>query len=735
MRRHHRLLFVAVLAAAALPAWGQDKPRDDATRKFFFNPDSEINASELLAAWGKTFNALVIEDQQVGQAKIKFVTGVQTELSWGATKKILDFYDVMVVEDQPTPNGPWVIRAHSKRNIGQKEPPPWRYVDIDSNDIPDHDEIVTAVFKIKYGAGNAIFATIRGLATRDTSRVSNSLYVPGPEVIIISDLASRVRYYARVVEALDVQGPRKEMKIYQIEHAPVEELAQILTAVLQALAGSGAGGGQGVQIQPQGGQGGQGAAPTVIADPRSNRLIVAAFPDDLRLVELVKSELDVRVAPPTGRFHVYKCKDADAEYLAGKIQELFTGQAAARPSSTSGGGGTSVRTPGASVSTGGGGGGVATLSEAAGVGDVDTRIVADERTNSLLIQAEERAYEEILAVLSQLDKKRRRVLIEAQVWEVSEPDSLSIGFELASLTNAHDGSLRPSAATGFGGSSFQPVTNDAGDTIGLGRVPNQVATGGGGTFGVLAVLTKDTFDQLPIIASALATHSETRLITRPFTITNDNTPATFSIIDRVPYQTQSFNNVNTTTGVEFVEARSQLNIEPQVNSADNLTLKVTLELTSFGDAVGGLPPGTNSRTYEGEVTMPNNRYMVFGGLERETENIQESKVPFLGDIPILGHLFKNWSVNSNKAKLYIFIRPTIFSEANFSSETRLADTLRQVVHIDARRDEWLPPVVPDSYLRAPGFELQDEALEVFGTGSADPVRAQATWGVGLDDDE
>ncbi|MEZ6185298.1 MAG: type II and III secretion system protein [Planctomycetota bacterium] len=252
---------------------------------------------------------------------------------------------------------------------------------------------------------------------------------------------------------------------------------------------------------------------------------------------------------------------------------------------------------------------------------------------------------------------------------------------------------------------------------------------------MLAVHPKDTFDRLPIIASALATHSETRLITRPFTITNDNTPATFSIVDRVPYQTQSFNNVNTTTGVEFVEARSQLNIEPQVNSADNLTLKVTLELTSFGDAVGGLPPGTNSRTYEGEVTMPNNRYMVFGGLERENENISEQKVPFLGDIPILGHLFKTWSRNANKSKLYIFIRPTIFSEAGFTAETRLADTLRQVVHVDARRDEWLPPVVPDSYMRPAGFELQDEAFEVFGTGSADPVRAQASWGIEDEDDD
>ena len=82
--RLHPLLVAAALVAAACPGWSQDKPRDDATRKFFFNPDSEISASELLAAWGKTFNALVIEDQQVDQAKIKFVTGVQTELSWVA---------------------------------------------------------------------------------------------------------------------------------------------------------------------------------------------------------------------------------------------------------------------------------------------------------------------------------------------------------------------------------------------------------------------------------------------------------------------------------------------------------------------------------------------------------------------------------------------------------------------------------------------------------------------------
>jgi general secretion pathway protein D len=707
---------LGVLLAASGTALAQEKPRDDASMVMEVVTGQDIAATDILSAWAKHFDALVIPDPQIQPVKIRFLTNTNAPMTWGAMKSILDFHDVVVVESQPTPSGPWVIRAHHRRNLAQKEGPPWRYVKGD--DLPDHEELVTAVFQIKNGAGQQIFATVRGLLTRDTNRIGNILFVQGPEVLIIVDLASKVRYYRRVIEALDVAGPRKQMKIYQVSFAPVQDLANVLSSVIQTLGGQGPGGGapgqQPVVVAGRPGQAGAGGT-QVIADQRTNQLIVAAFPIDFPLIEDVVSALDVRVAAPSGRFHVYKCQNADAADLAAKVQELFTGQAAPRPGS--GGTNQAGAPPGGAPRprpT------AATLSESTGVGEVETRIVADEQTNSILIQAEERAYNEILDVLSQLDRKRRRVMIEAEVWEISTPqDNMTIQIELAGLTNAHDGSVRPAAGTAYGLSTITPVEDEFGDRLARTPVLNQ---------GLTAVLTKDTFDKLPIILNALGTFTEAKLVTRPFALTNDNTPATFAITDRIPFQTTTQGGQGfVSTNVDFADASSTLTIEPQVNSEENLTLKLNLEITSFrGDSSGGLPPPSNTRSYEGEVTVPNGTYVVFGGLEQEIESTTERKVPFLGDIPILGHLFKSWSSAKTKTKIYIFIRPTIFAKTNFEDEKLVGQAMRARAHVLAERDDWLPPIVPDRLLRGVGYTLQDEAFDLFGTGSANPFDAGAT---------
>lgn len=714
--------LATLLLALALPtaAWAQqEKPHDDATMVAEYQANEEISATEILQMWANKFDALVVQDPQIQPIKIKFLTNTNREMTWGTMKKLLDFHDVVVVESQPSPGGPWIIRAHHRRNLPQKETPPWRYVE--GKDVPDHEELVTAVFQIEHGAGNAIFATVRGLLTRDPNRVGNILYVPGAEVLIIVELSSRVRYYGRVIEALDVAGPRQEMKIYQITYAPVQELAGVLTSVLSTLGGQGGPGQQGPVVVQGGNRGGSNAQ--VMADQRTNKLVVAAFPIDLPLIERVIDALDVRVAAPRGRFHVYKCKDADAEDLAAKIQELFTGQTTARPGKAATGGG---RRPGQPVRPAGGAGAVA-LGDGAGVGEVETRIVADERTNSLLVQAEERAYREILAVLQELDRKRHRVMIEAEVWEISTPqDNMSIGFELAALTNAHQGSTRPMAGTNFGLSTIS--VDDPANPTRLSRIPGDGTGGLGG--GLTAILTRDTFDKIPILMTAVANHSESQLVTKPFAITNDNTPATFTLTDRVPFVTSTLSGTGLSQGnVQFADANSTLTIEPQVNSEDNLTLKLTLEITSFTSSPqpgSSVPPPSNTRKYEGEVTVPNNEYVVFGGLEREQEGFSETKIPFLGDIPILGHLFKNWEKTKSKTKLYIFIRPTIFTDETFSAERKLSGAVREKAHVESGRDEWLPPVVPDRYLQGAGYDLQDEAFDVFGTGSGNPFTSGAT---------
>jgi general secretion pathway protein D len=665
--------------------------------------DEDIAATHILTTWAKKFDALMVPDPQILAIKIRFLTNTSTPMTWGTMKTILDFHDIVVVEDQPTPNGPWVIRAHARRNLAQKEGPPWAFTDGD--EIPDHEELITAVFQIKNGAGQQIFATVRGLLTRDTNRIGNILFVQGPEVLIIVDLASKVRYYRQVIEALDVAGPRKELKIFQISFAPVNELATIVTSVLQSLGGQGGPGQQpGVAIVSRGSVGGAGAGGTqVMADPRTNQLIVATFPINLPLIERVVSALDVRVAPASGRFHVYKCKNADATDLAAKIQELFTGQAPTTPGQPGGARPPPRRGPTQIGQT------------AEGVGAVETRVVADEQTNSLLIQAEERSYRDILEVLAQLDQKKRRVMIEAEVWEISTPvDDVTLGVELAGLTNAHQGSVRPAAGTSFGLS-----------TIGLSASGNSLTrTPNLGAQGLAVVLTKDSFDKLPIIISAIHNSSEAKLITRPFAVTNDNTPSTFTVADSRPFLLTN----NTTTGsvqqnVEFSDANTTLTIEPTVNSDDNLTLKITLEIASFtGSGSPTLPPPSNTRSYEGEVTVPNGQYVVFAGLESTQHSVEEIKVPFLGDLPIIGHLFKTWTERNSKSKIYIFVRPTIFSDPSFNAEKRLGKHMRARAHVESAKDEWLPPIVPNRIVKGAGFTVQDEAIELFGTGTANPFQ-------------
>ncbi|MGE0712754.1 MAG: secretin N-terminal domain-containing protein [Planctomycetota bacterium] len=702
-------LFVSALVvamAAASPALAQ--PRDDYEFDLKLEEKSDLVVESLLELVANEFKALLVLDPQVANMRMKFANRAKVPLTWRALKEVLKFYEVEILESQSTPGGPWMLQAIHQRSLPNKATPPYRFID-NKDGLPDQEEMVTVVFQMLNGAGSTIFANLRGIMSRDPTRAGNILYVQGPELLIITDTTSKVRYYDRLIQALDVSGPRKQLQIFQINYAPVNELATVVTTLLASLAGSGIGGGGAPAPAPVRGQGG-GEQANVIADTRTNQLIVAAFPIDFPLVQRVINALDVKTTAPAGKFHVYQCKDAKAEDLANRINELFTGQAPAQPQGGRPQGAqrpTPVPRPTAGAQPQGTG----------EIGEVPTRVVADDRTNQLLIQADSQVYQQILAVLDQLDKKRRRVLIEAEVWEITTPtDSLTIGFELAALTNAHQDSTRPAAASNFGLSQVTPKTDANGNITGLGRTPNFGQ-------GVTAVLTRDTFDKLPVIMTAIHNFERANLVTRPFAMTNDNTAATFTISNRQPFLTTTVNNVASQQNVQFVDANSTLTIEPQVNSGKNLNLKLTLEISSFsGSGSANLPPGTNSRRYEGEVTVPNGKYVVFGGLESETDSYVESKVPFLGDIPILGYLFKNWRRSKTKTQVYIFVRPTIFTSEDLGAEARLAGHLRERVHVESERSEWLPPIVPDRFRKGSGYSLQDEAFEVFGTGTANPFR-------------
>jgi general secretion pathway protein D len=675
------IVFAGVARAQDAPP---DTPRDEALAELAIAADADVEAVQLLSTWGRRFRALLVVDPQLQPVRIRFMTPVD-RLSWAATKAVLDAHDVVVIESQPAIGGPWLIRALHKRNVTGL--PSTRFV-APGEATPDGDEVVTAVFPIKHGAGQTIFGTLRTIAVQNASvRVNAMNYVQGPELVVVVDFASRVRYYAQVIEALDVAGPRRELIPYQAQFAPAEQLATLVT---QALATLGA-------PQPTIPGAPASSAAQLLPDARTNQLIISASPGEMPLVRRLLAELDVRV-PSATRFHIYRCnftgKDSDATYLAAKLEQLLSGRAAAAAGPAAGAAGPPV---------------------VPAIGELPTRIVPDERKNSLLIQAEEPVYQEVLRLLAELDRPALRVRIEAEIWEISVPtDQLTIGFELAALTNAHEGSTRPAGGTSFGLSDLS-IQNDAqGNPTSIGRVPNLGA-------GLTAIVTRDAFNRIPVIMRAIANFEESKNLTRAHATTNDGEMATFRVADSIPFVTVSQSPTSSIQDVRYADATTGLKITPQVNVDGSVTLAVELEISSFsGSGSVNLPPGKKTGAYSGKVTIPDARYVVFGGLEQDTERRVEAKIPFLGDIPIFGNIFKNQTRTRSRTRLFIFIRPTVLDDETHGMDARVGEALRRRAHAEAEREEWLPPIVAERLLRGPGYDLQEEALERFGRGTGNP---------------
>lgn len=703
------ILAIGILTSSY--AWAQDakpKPKnlDDMVLELTLDPGEKFKVDEVLQSWGITLGHIVVADTKVRNQQINLLTRTN-KVSWAVFKKILQMNGIAIVEEKIA-GGQILIKALLKRDIPTTSSPPFPIEQgkDKSKKVTVNNEIITAVIQIDHGAGSEIFQNLRGILNQDRSRAGEILYIRGPEVILVTDFAANVAYYRKIIKALDIRAPGQIMRLRRLEFAVPSEITQVLSQLFAA---------NQPQNRPQGfivAVNAQIAAPLFIAHDPTGKLIMRAYSYQFEEIERLIAELDVRVKEETGKFHVYKCQNSNAEILADKLQELFSNQLQGRGNtgSTVRRGNTGLNNRNNRNNNRGGIGGArgGAVQQSGAPRQIDTRIVADQRTNSLLIQAEEDEYAAIRKLLRQLDKKRRRVFIEAMVWEISANDDLTIATELAALSQPNEGSIRPLAATSFGLSDISIDQNGVGRDA-VGRLQQ----------GVTALLTKDTFDQVPVILNVLQSYTESKRITTPFAITNDNDTATFRVSNRQPFNTTTVNNVASQQNVQFVDATSTLTIQPQVNSNDNLTLEVELVISSFGARPSPtLPPATSSREYRGRVTVPNGKYIVFGGFDRQGNQIVESKVPFLGDIPYLGHLFKQWRRTEDHTKVYVFIRPVIFFDDNFRDDVRATSFLREKAHRESEREDWLPPIVPDENSRK--GRLQDKAFELFGTGSANP---------------
>ncbi|WP_295685412.1 type II secretion system secretin GspD [uncultured Nevskia sp.] len=501
------------------------------------------------------------------------------------------------------------------------------------------DEIVTHVYTVQNVSASQLVAILRPLI----SQSGHFAAYAGNNSLIISDRASNVMRIERLIAQIDQSGDR-EIEVVKLENAAATDVVRILTTLSQASK----------QADPTAQTG------VVIADERSNSVLIGGEKGERsRMAEIVR-RLD-QPGPSGGDTQVFYLNYASAENLA----PILEGYAQAASASSR---------PGASAAAGG----AASAAASSGGGGADgTRVIADKDTNSLVVTAAPKAMLAIRNVISQLDIRRRQVLVEAIIAEVSATKASELGLDYAAYspsTGAITGILNQSTQGAL--SSLATAASGATTAVATGGTSTLVTAaasliGSGATAGIGGFTSGGSF--FAVLLRALASDGDTNILATPQLTTLDNEEAKLSVGQEVPFLTGSFSNtgsgganngsVNPFQTIERKEVGLKLGITPTVNENNGIKLKIDLE--SSGIASGGAGTAsliTNKRTVTNSVSVEGDQILFIGGLIDNQLTDSQSRIPLLSSIPVIGALFKSRSVRKAKTNLMIFIHPVILDD-------------------------------------------------------------------------
>jgi general secretion pathway protein D len=519
--------------------------------------------------------------------------------------------------------------------------------------------LVTTSISTKYLPAREAVTTLQlYFADSATEAIRN---IEGTDTILMTGFANNLQGIVRLLKEIDKEPDDAYPRVVRrkLNHAVADEIQPVLKDLIDAYMGTGRPGGG---AAPAGGGARRGATngpnvepePAVISDPHSNQIFITAGPKTMDKVLSWVDMLDVEV-DPRGDTHVYRLRNSKAETIADVLTEVVEGNS--RRSGTGG----RTGTPGGNRPAGGGpGGGPGGTGGAGGTGQTGEQpvvIVPDKDTNSLVITASKTRYAQLLEIIKKLDIRSQQVLIQAALIEITASLDETLGVELAAVNTS------TTSKTGFGITSFGLTTLI--DTNGDG-IPD---TRGLNTDNFAKGLTGGIFNPkdfaLPFVLTALATKSNANILSLPSILTNDTQSATVTADDAVPVAstTQGQNSDQTSFGGNQ-KAGITLKISPTISAGDYLSLNISLNVSSFTGTASSpnLPPPSLERTITTQVTLPDGHTMIFGGVITDDKRRQEDKVPILGDIPLIGFLFRNSSDNTKKTNLYFFLTPHIIKD-------------------------------------------------------------------------
>jgi general secretion pathway protein D len=490
---------------------------------------------------------------------------------------------------------------------------------------------------------------------------AGSVQIAG-NLLIITDYASQVRDMMSIARSIDVPGNSDGIYTIPVKYADATQLAQKLTEIL-GIGGGGKGGAPGRPNPaggppaPGGGDDVAGAVPSkIMVDDRTNTLIVVSGEPGYLRVKALVARLDIQLDAEGGSsINVYPLQNALAEELSTTLNNALGQQQQRQPGGRPGAPGQ----PPTPVPQGGPFGDGTAL-------EGQVRIIGDKATNSLLVVASGRDFIAIKRVIKDLDLPRRQVFIEAMILEVQLSKGLNIG------TSSHGGLPVGDDSLLIGGvqtpdlkslslSSLISASGLIGGLIGSPLANSQTFLG-------------TSIPSYGILFQALATQDNTNILSTPHVIAIDNEKAEFSVGNNIPYKAGlTFGGFGLPQGgqqlpgsigqnIQREKLNLTLNVTPHISSNDAVRLELEQETKDIGGSDPELGPTWTERKLKTQVVVNDQQSVVIGGLIQERDIYSETKVPLLGDIPILGYLFKYAKKSKKKTNLLIILTPYIVKD-------------------------------------------------------------------------
>ena len=592
---------------------------------------TEIN--EFINIVGKNLNKTIIVDPQVrGRINVRSYEMLNEAQYYQFFLNVLEVYDFSVVE----------MKSGVLKVVRQKDAKMSNIPVVGDNNGGIGDEMVTRVVQVKNVSVRELAPLLRQFT--DQAGGGHVVNYDPSNVIMMTGQAEVVNRLVDIIQRVDKAG-NQDIEIIKLSFASAGEVVRILDNVYKK---------QGQGDQPEF------LIPKIVADERTNSVIVSGELQARQRVADIVKRLDAQ-QENQGNTRVYYLKYAKAEDLVKVLQGVSNSMVSAQAAPTQG------QAQGQSRSSG---------------GRSDVSIESHTESNSIVVTAQPDMIRSLEDVIRQIDVRRAQVLVEAIIVEVGETAGINLGVQWISET----GGMQQFTNSGL------PISTVAAGAAAVGRTQKGTTTTTVTPTGTTTVTTPDQEPDYSTIAQALSTvngamlgivkndwgailqavasDSNSNILATPHLTTLDNQESYFIVGEEIPIKTttspgQGGNNPFTT--LDRQEIGIKLKVTPQINEGNAVKLTIEQEVSGRAGEIEGNPI-ISKREIKTTVMAEDGATVVLGGLIDEDVQESEAKVPLLGDIPVLGHLFRSTSTTKRKRNLMVFIRPTIMREGGVMNE-------------------------------------------------------------------